>query len=363
MLVHAGERLDLELRVLARPSDSSMAGHDELVTIGDPADHGVLERFADEVDVLTFENEQVDLGVLRRLEDTGALVRPGSHVLAMSNKATQREALSGLLFPVPPFAVATDAAAIQTFGDQHGWPVVVKTAAGGYDGRGMWLVERDDLGDPAFPLDGRELVVEPHLDLTAELAVLVARRPGGEMATFPVVRTIQRDGMCREVVAPSGFSDAVEVMARQVAEGLADATDAVGVLAVELFVVDDDIVLVNELAPRVHNSGHLTIEACETSQFEQHLRAVADLPLGSTALRTRAAAMANVVGDELGIDPRDRLAEAMRGAAAAIHLYGKTPRPERKIGHVTATGTDPDACRKTATTVAATLTSPEESTG
>jgi 5-(carboxyamino)imidazole ribonucleotide synthase len=361
MLVHAGERIDLELRVLSRPGDTSMSGHGDLVTIGDPATEGVLDRFGDEVDVLTFENEQVDLATLRRLEDAGVVVRPGSHVLAMSNKATQRQTLGGLGFPVPDFIVTTRQDELVDFARDRG-AVVVKTATGGYDGRGLWMADRpDEASALELPFDGRQYVVEPRLALQNELAVLVARRPGGEIATYPVVETIQRDGMCREAMIPSGLPDAIEVTARQVAEGIATAIDAVGILAVELFVVDGEVVI-NELAPRVHNSGHLTIEACETSQFEQHLRAVADLPLGSTQPRVAAAAMANVVGDESGVDPRDRLAAGMDAAGATIHLYGKAPRPERKIGHVTATGADRESTRKAATTVATALTQPPEHT-
>jgi 5-(carboxyamino)imidazole ribonucleotide synthase len=160
--------------------------------------------------------------------------------------------------------------------------------------------------------------------------------------------------MCREVHVPSGVSPALEGAARQVAEAIAASVDAVGMLAVELFVVDGEV-LVNELAPRVHNSGHLTIEACHTSQFEQHLRAVADLPLGSTELRVPAATMVNVVGDETGADPRDRLAAGMAAGDAAIHLYGKAPRPERKIGHVTATAPDRATAQARATAVVAAL--------
>jgi 5-(carboxyamino)imidazole ribonucleotide synthase len=361
MLVHAGERLDLELRVLSRPDDTSMSGHGDLVVVGDPATEGVLERFADEADVLTFENEQVDLSTIRRLEDAGVVVRPGSHVLAMSNKATQRETLDSLLFPVPEYRVITRLDELVDFAGGHG-AVVVKTATGGYDGRGLWMAEGPEgVAALDLPFDGREYVVEPQLDLQHEIAVLVARRPGGDMATYPVVETIQRDGMCREATIPSGLPEDIEVAARRVAEGIATAIDAVGILAVELFVVDGTV-LVNELAPRVHNSGHLTIEACETSQFEQHLRAVADLPLGSTEPRVPAATMANVVGDEGGVDPRDRLAAGMSAGGATIHLYGKAPRPERKIGHVTATGADRESTRKAATTVAAALTQPPEHT-
>jgi 5-(carboxyamino)imidazole ribonucleotide synthase len=353
MLTHAGERLDLEVRILAKPSDTSMRGHDPLVTVGDPDEPGVLDAFAATVDVVTFENELVDLDVLRALEARGVAVRPGSHVLAMSNKATQRRALAALSLPLPPFVVTTEASGVEKFAAEHGWPLVVKSATGGYDGRGVHMV--DDAGGLAtLGFDGSEFVVEPMLDIELELAVLVARRPGGDTVTFPVVETVQRRGMCREVHAPAGVSSETERAARHLGESIAASVDAVGVLAVELFVVDGEV-LVNELAPRVHNSGHLTIEANDTSQFEQHLRAVADLPLGSTSLRVPAATMVNVVGDTTDVDPRDRLAEGMAAGDAAIHLYGKAPRPERKIGHVTSCGPDRATAHRDAASVAAAL--------
>jgi 5-(carboxyamino)imidazole ribonucleotide synthase len=353
MLTHAGERLDLEVRVLAKPSDTSMAGHDPLVTIGDPDEPGVLEAFAATVDVVTFENELVDLDILRTLEAQGVAVRPGAHVLAMSNKARQRRALDELSLPLPPFVVTTEPSSVEKFAADHGWPLVVKSATGGYDGRGVHMVD-DASGLAAMGFDGSEFVVEPMLDIELELAVLVARRPGGDTVTFPVVETVQRRGMCREVHAPAGVSPEIERAARRLGEAIAAAVDAVGVLAVELFVVDGEL-LVNELAPRVHNSGHLTIEANDTSQFEQHLRAVADLPLGSTTLRVPAATMVNVVGDGTDVDPRDRLAEGMAAGDAAIHLYGKAPRPERKIGHVTSCGPDRATAHRDAASVAAAL--------
>ncbi len=353
MLTHAGERLDLEVRVLANPTDTSMAGHDPLVTVGDPDEPGVLEAFAAHVDVLTFENELVDLDILRALEAGGVAVRPGSHVLEMSNKATQRRTLDALSFPLPSFVVTTESADVEKFAAEHGWPLVVKSATGGYDGRGVHMIDGpDEL--TAVPFDGATYVVEPKLAIDLELAVLVARRPGGETATFPVVETVQRRGMCREVHAPAGVTPEIEATARDVGLAIAEAIDAVVVLATELSVIDGEV-LVNELAPRVHNSGHLTIEACDTSQFEQQLRAVADLPLGSPALRVRAATMVNVVGDETDVDPRDRLTDGMAAGAAAIHLYGKAPRPERKIGHVTATGADRSHAHRRAAAVASAL--------
>ena len=195
------------------------------------------------------------------------------------------------------------------------------------------------------------------LDRAAEVAVVTARRPGGEQTTYPVFETIQRNGMCNEVVVPARLDDSVVEEAGRVGAEVALAAAAVGVLAVELFITTDGTVLVNELAPRVHNSGHLSADACVTGQFEQHLRAVLDLPLGDISLRTPAAAMVNVVGagesDPEVTEPRGRLAAGMAvDPAAKIHLYAKTPRPDRKIGHVTVCDGDVDRALARATAVA-----------
>jgi 5-(carboxyamino)imidazole ribonucleotide synthase len=194
-------------------------------------------------------------------------------------------------------------------------------------------------------------VLEPQLDLLGEVAVLVARRPSGEVVTWPVVETVQVDGMCDEVVLPAPVPGEVAAAAADLGALVAEATGAVGVLAVELFVVDGaggPTLLVNEIAPRVHNSGHLTIEACATSQFEQHLRAVLDWPLGPTHPLAPVAVMANVVGRE-GVDPRDRQGPALSAVPEAkVHLYGKSPRAARKIGHVTVLGAEREVTRERA---------------
>ena len=357
MLAHAADRLDLELVALAKPTDTSLLGRHGVV-VADPDEPGVLESFAADVDVLTFEHELVDPDALARIEATGVPVRPGPGVLALANKATQRRTLGDLGFPVPPFVVATSRDDVESFAAAHPSGIVVKTATGGYDGRGVYVLDDRNLdGVPEELFDGRQLVVEPRLDIECELAVLVARRPGGESVVYPVVETVQRRGMCREVLVPSGRSASVDAAASEVGAAIADAIGAVGMLAIELFVVDG-VVTINELAPRVHNSGHLTIEACVTSQFENQLRAVADLPLGSPELRVPAAAMVNVVGDELGTDPHDHLVDGLVAGDASVHLYAKAPRPERKIGHVTATAADRETARKQAAAVVDALMTP-----
>ena len=297
------------------------------------------------VDVVTFEHELLALDRVRAIEHSGLAVRPSSAVMALSNKATQRRRLGELGFPVPDFVTTSTADEIIAFAQRHGWPVVVKLASGGYDGRGVWIVDNAD-GLSAVPIDGRDLVVEPCLALEREIAVQVARRPSGDIVVYPVVETVQRDGMCREVIAPAPIAPELAAAAEQLARDLAHAIDLEGFLAIELFVVDGDLV-VNELAPRVHNSGHYTIEGCVTSQFENQLRAVLDWPLGSPQLRSPCAVMVNVVGSDAG-DPTDRLAGALLVDGVHVHLYGKSWRPGRKLGHVTALADDVDVARERA---------------
>jgi 5-(carboxyamino)imidazole ribonucleotide synthase len=297
------------------------------------------------VDVVTFEHELLALDRVREMETAGLVVRPSAAVMSLSNKATQRRMLGELGFPVPDFVTTTTADGVVAFAQRHGWPVVVKLASGGYDGRGVWMVDDAD-GLAAIPIDGRELVVEPRLALEREIAVQVARRPSGDVVVYPVVETVQRDGMCREVIAPAPIAAHLSSAAGQLARDLAAAVDLAGFLAIELFVVDGRLV-VNELAPRVHNSGHYSIEGCVTSQFENQLRAVLDWPLGSPQLRAPYAVMVNVVGSEAG-DPTDRVAGALMVDDVHVHLYGKSWRPGRKLGHVTALADDVDVARQRA---------------
>jgi len=228
----------------------------------------------------------------------------------------------------------------------EGWPVVAKAVRGGYDGRGVWMLDGPEAA-AELVATGTELIVEERVPLRRELAALVARSPFGQVAAYPVVETVQRDGICVEVLAPApGLSEALAVEAQQLAIDLANALGVVGLLAVELFETASGIV-VNELAMRPHNSGHWSIEGARTSQFEQHLRAVLDYPMGETTLTAPVVVMANVLGGEPGgmsIDERlHHLFAADPGAR--VHLYGKQVRPGRKIGHVTVLGDDMTAVR------------------
>lgn len=358
MTAQAAISLAVDTRVLAKdPSDSACLAA-SILELGDPDDAEVLTRFARGCDVLTLDHELVQPALLVEIERGGCHVRPGGDVLRFADKAHQRSCLQEMGFPVPPFARAESALDVIAFAAVHGWPVVVKTATGGYDGRGVFVVE-----DPAAArrvaseLASRALVVEPLLEIDCELAVVVARRPSGEVVTYPVVETFQDDGICLETVVPAMLEPALSAMATDLAVRVANAIGATGVLAVELFATPHGL-MINELAPRPHNSGHWTIEGAATSQFENHIRAILDWPLGATTLMANSAATVNVLGGVGSVDPVALLPAALAVRGASIHLYGKSARPGRKLGHVTALGSDRGAALTLARTAAAALKGP-----
>lgn len=337
MLYQAAIPLGIDVRVFAARADEGAARVARDVWVGDHRDLDALARFAAACDVVTFDHELVDPDDVAALEAAGATVRPGARALRVAaDKIAQRALFERLGLPVAPYVVADDVDVVARRWAADRSPMVVKTARGGYDGRGVWMVT-DDADLDRFVTTGvpGPFLVEPLLALEAELATLVTRGVDGTIVHYPVVRTHQHEGMCRATVAPADVPEALTAAARAIACLTADALDLVGVLAVELFVVEGRLLL-NELAPRTHNSGHYTIEACVTSQFENHLRAVLGLPLGPGDLRVPAAAMANLVGR--GPDAHDL---ATLPASARVHHYGKADRPGRKVGHVTVCGDDP----------------------
>ncbi|WP_267898583.1 5-(carboxyamino)imidazole ribonucleotide synthase [Actinomadura sp. WAC 06369] len=348
MTQQAAIALGVPLRVLAGAPDDSAAQAVADVRVGDDRALADLRAFAEGCDVVTFDHEHVPGDHIRDLEASGTPCRPGSAALAHAqDKLVMRERLSALGAPCPAYApLPADGAvpALEAFARDHGLPVVLKAVRGGYDGKGVWVL--DALGDAAAALvadllgQGLDLMVEEHVAFRRELAALVARSPYGQGAAYPIVETVQENGICTEVIAPApGLSGDAAVEAQNLALGIADALGVVGLLAVELFETAAGPV-VNELAMRPHNSGHWTIEGSRTSQFEQHLRAVLDLPLGSTAPTAPVTVMANVLG---GDDPDvySRYIHVMaHDPAVKVHLYGKDVRPGRKIGHVTALGDD-----------------------
>ncbi|MFJ6195255.1 5-(carboxyamino)imidazole ribonucleotide synthase [Micromonospora sp. NPDC092111] len=351
MTHQAAIALGQSLRVLALAPDDGAALVAADVQYGDHTDLAALRTFAKGCDVVTFDHEHVPTEHIRTLAAEGVkLFPPADALLHAQDKRVMRERLGELGAPNPAWRPVTQPADLLAFGAERGWPVVLKAARGGYDGRGVWLVDdATQAVELATTLlaGGTPLIVEERVALRRELAVQVARSPFGQVAAYPVVETVQRDGICVEVLAPApGLPEELAVAAQQLAIDLATALDVVGLLAVELFQTDSGLV-VNELAMRPHNSGHWTIEGARTSQFEQHLRAVLDYPMGDTALTAPVVVMANVLGGEPGgisIDERlHHLFAAEPGAK--VHLYGKQVRPGRKIGHVTVLGDDLDDVR------------------
>ncbi|MFP7759718.1 5-(carboxyamino)imidazole ribonucleotide synthase [Marisediminicola sp. LYQ85] len=341
MMIPAAIALGIEIRVLAEAegAPASLAA----TAVGDYRDAETVVRFARDVDVVTFDHEHVPQSVLAALEDAGAIVRPGPAALLFAqDKLSMRERLDAAGIPVPEWARVSTPADLDDFVSAHGGRAVVKTATGGYDGKGVRVVASS--ADVADWFGDEPLLVEELVVFRRELAQLVARRPSGQIVAWPLVESVQRDGVCAEVIAPAPRSsgrlaEATESVARRIAELL----DVTGVLAVELFETDDDRILVNELAMRPHNTGHWTIDGSTTSQFEQHVRATLDLPLGATDAHAGWAVMVNVLGGH----PDGALVDSYPVTFAdqpsvKVHNYGKDPRPGRKVGHVTATGDDLD---------------------
>jgi 5-(carboxyamino)imidazole ribonucleotide synthase len=345
MTHQAAIALGQSLHVLAASPDDPAALVAPNVTIGTHENVEALAAFAAGCDVLTFDHEHVPGEYLKVLVDHGVVVRPGPDALLHAqDKLVMRHKLAELGLPVPEFAAVTEVSDVIKFGEAHGWPCVLKAARGGYDGRGVWMLNGVESATELVPrlLEwGTPLLVEERVAMRRELAALVARSPFGQGGVWPVVETVQSNGICVEVLAPApGMTDADASRAQELAFEIAGDLGVVGVLAVELFDTGDGLVI-NELAMRPHNSGHWTIEGARTSQFEQHLRAVLDYPLGATDQMAPAVVMANVLGASQApaMSPDERLHHLLaRYRDAHVHYYGKQERPGRKIGHVTMLG-------------------------
>jgi 5-(carboxyamino)imidazole ribonucleotide synthase len=341
MTCQAAIGLGVGFRVLAGSAADSAAQVAAGTRLGDYRSLDDLRKFAAECEVLTFDHEHVPGGHLAELERAGVRVRPAREALRFTqDKLAMRERLAGLGIACPRFAPVRGIADVEEFA-AGAWPVVLKAVTGGYDGKGVWVCGSAE--EAAAVLGhGLDLMAEEYVEFSRELAVLAARSPHRQGAVYPVVQTVQRDGICREVMAPApGLAPGLAARAQALALRIADELGVTGLLAVEMFQAPGGL-LVNELAMRPHNCGHWTIDGAATSQFEQHLRAVLDLPLGSTGMTAPAAVMANVLGGD-DDDVYDRYVHVMAAdPGVKVHMYGKTVRPGRKIGHVTVTGEDPD---------------------
>jgi 5-(carboxyamino)imidazole ribonucleotide synthase len=357
----AGPARDLGFHVTVldpNPACPASADADE-VMVGDFADADAIRALAERSDFLTYEIELANADVLEEVARAGVKVNPSPATLrTIQDKLRQREFLQAAGLPVPAFRQADTVEEIRAAADALGYPVLLKARRGGYDGRGNQTVRAaDDITAAWEQLGKREVYVEAFLRFDKELAVIAALGMDGDIRTYDAVETIHTRHILQTALAPAPVAADIRTRAQQVAHDVMAHLDGAGVFGIELFLMPDGEIYINEIAPRVHNSGHHTIEACVTSQFEQQVRAVTGLPLGDTALKVPAAVMVNILGERAGTAEPRGAGAAGELPGVAVHLYGKTEvRVDRKMGHVTAVGADPDAVRRSAESARARIT-------
>ncbi|MBL1101318.1 5-(carboxyamino)imidazole ribonucleotide synthase [Streptomyces sp. 205] len=342
MTHEAGIPLGIRFKLLSDTPQDSAAQVVSDVVIGDYRDLETLRAFAQGCDVVTFDHEHVPAEHLRALEADGVVIRPGVEALLHAqDKGVMRERLRAAGVPCPRHRIVTDPTDVARFAEEgHGFPVVLKTVRGGYDGKGVWVVR--DAADAADPFRaGVPVLAEEMVDFSRELAANVVRSPHGQAVAYPVVESIQVDGVCDTVIAPApGLSGELSAQAQELALRIASELGVVGHLAVELFETRDGRLLVNELAMRPHNSGHWSQDGAVTSQFANHVRAVLDLPLGDPRPRATWTVMTNVLGGDFPDMYGAYLHCMARDPGLKIHMYGKDVKPGRKVGHVNTYGDD-----------------------
>ena len=363
MMAQAAVSLGVPLRLLAEGPDVSAAQVVRDPQVGDYRDLETLRSVADGCAVVTFDHEHVPTEHLHTLTAEGHACRPGPDALVHAqDKGVMRARLDALGVPSPRHRLVAGVDEAVAFAESvGGFPVVLKTTRGGYDGKGVWVVGSAGECADAFAIAGStgvQILAEEKVDFRRELSALVARSPSGQVAAYPVVESVQRDGVCWEVTAPApDLDESLSVEAQRIAMRVAGELDVTGILAVELFETADGRVLVNELAMRPHNTGHWSMDGAATSQFENHLRAVLDLPLGSPAARAPWTVMVNILGGSHGAVSENLYGGFphvfARDPRLKVHLYGKDVKPGRKVGHVTAYGDDLDDVRERARHAAA----------
>ena len=352
MMALAAIRMGLQVRFLSPTPSGSMQGLGEQI-VGDWHDPAVLKRFAEGCAVVTVESEWAPAEhIANMLPDHTALWPSPGTLSLIRDKGIQKNKLADAGLPVPLFTCCTHLEDAQQTAAAYGYPVLLKRLKGSYDGYGNATVHNENELAKAWPLlaDEQGLMVEAWVPFVRELSVLVARRPGGKNVVYPVAYTEQRDHRCHAVVVPADIPSRVREQATEIGLAAVEAVDGVGITAVELFELEDQSILINELAPRPHNTGHYSIEGCYASQFENHIRAILDWPLGCPDLREPAAVMINVLGHNASDHPRmTGFTDALAIEGAAVHIYGKEDvRAKRKMGHVTVTGTDAEEVRSRA---------------
>lgn len=341
MLSQAGHALGLEILVLD-PTPESPAGQvaDKQI-VGDFTEYDAVMEFARDVDVVTFEIESANAEALAELEQEGKAVYPSGKTLStIKDKVIQKAFLREQGLPVPAFRAIASAQELRSVADELGLPLMLKARRGGYDGRGNNVLESIDEIDEAVEYFGeRSFYAEAWVPFVKELAINVTRGRDGEIVVHPVVETIHKNSICHIVHASADVSDSIRTCARELGKQIVERLGGVGCFGIELFLLTDGELLINEIAPRVHNSGHHTIESCAASQFEQHMRAVCGMELADAAMTAPAACMINILGDRRGAAEPRGIEAALQIPEVAVHIYGKVEtKPERKMGHVTALG-------------------------
>ncbi|KAG2177976.1 hypothetical protein INT43_003229 [Umbelopsis isabellina] len=344
MMIEAASRLNLQVVILDKPADSpakqieSTQKHIE----GEFKDPVKIEELAKQVDVITIEIEHVNAQILADLEKKGSTIHPSpSTILTIQDKYAQKQHLAAKGIPLAEYVETPDRAAVVQAGQKFGYPLMLKSKTMAYDGKGNYVVKSEADIDPAMQaLSKTPLYAEKWAPFVKELAVMVVRRANGEVRAYPVVETVHKNSICHLVIAPAQVDGVVAERAQKVAENAIKTFSGAGVFGVEMFMMEDGALLLNEIAPRPHNSGHYTIEACETSQYENHLRAILDMPLGSTKMKVPASIMVNILGESDDMQQCYKpCQEALAIDGATIHLYGKKEcRAGRKMGHITVVG-------------------------
>jgi 5-(carboxyamino)imidazole ribonucleotide synthase len=348
MTAQEAYRMGMRVAVIEHGENSPAGVMTKLEFPGGWKDAEELERFIAASDIITLENEFIDPEILDAIAERRLVFPTPATMRLVQDKITQKTTMSAAGIPVPHFAEIATKADLVAFGEQHGYPFVAKTRKFGYDGYGNATIRRETEIDMVWRrfMEGEEprpLMAESFVTFTKELAVMVARNRRGEIAVYPCVQTIQQGHICVTVLAPAPIEEHLQKRAQEIAVQCVEAVNGVGVFGIEMFLTVDDQIVFNEIAPRPHNSGHYTIEACFTSQFENCIRAVTNMPLGSAEMRVPAACMINLLGERTGSGIPDSVLEMLRIDTVALHLYGKKDvRMGRKMGHLTATGATVD---------------------
>lgn len=351
MTAQAASTLNIETLIFANHANEPALKVTPEHIIGAWDDEALLKQFAESVDVVTLESEFVAVDILKKVESYGTPVYASPETVEqVRDKFLQKRRMQQAGIDVPRFKNVMVGSDILEASTEFGFPLMLKTRTLGYDGYGNQLIRRaHDIEAALQKFEGRELMVEEMVNFVRELAVIVARGMDGTVRAYPIVETIQKDGVCHIVRCPAAIEEDVARLANDMAIQAVEAINGVGVFGVEMFEVANNQVLFNEIAPRPHNSGHYTIEGTITSQFENHIRAILGYPLGDVAQIAPATAMINILGEREGEANTVALGEILRVGGTHLHLYGKEQvRPGRKMGHITVLGYNTDGAEKVA---------------